>query len=738
MKRARQPGVALSGPAKAAIALALALAPGASWAQESSSASAAKIDFSADSLNYDNSGDVVTAAGTVFLERDAVKLRADKVIWNRKSGEVVAEGNVAITNPEGDVAYGDRIVLTDSLRDGVVDNMLVVLGEGGRLAAAKGTRLDNGDVLLDHAAYTPCPVENGEGCAQEPSWQIKAVQVYYDKARQRVKYKGARVEVFGIPLIPLPGLSHSLGQEAGSGILVPNLRFDRNNGVEVALPYYLRLSSNRDITITGHAYTGAAPMLEAEYRALNSLGSYRIGGYATYSKRTSVNGVAGSEDDFRGYFDASGKFQFDPRWSVSASARIATDRTFLRRYDISRDDRLRSNFSLERNGGSSYLSVQGWAVQTLRTNDRQGLQAIALPVIDFRQQLADPLLGGRIELQANTLAIARTSGQDTQRAFASARWDLRRLTGMGQEVTLTGLVRGDVYHSDENLLTAVPSYRGNSGWQSRAIAAAALDVRWPFVGSIFGGTQMFTPRVQIAATPPIRNLVIPNEDSRAFELEDTNLFALNRFPGYDRFEDGARVTYGAEWNFTRPGLSVNSVVGQSYRLSNKPSLFPEGTGLTARTSDVVGRTTVSFRDFVRVTHRYRLDKDNLAVRRNEFDAMVGSRRTYAEVGYLRLNRDITNLAEDLSDREELRIGGRVAFARNWSVFGSAVVDLTDAAEDPASDADGFEPVRHRLGVAYDDDCLTIGLTWRRDYEDTGDARRGNSFLLRVAFRNLGI
>ena len=52
-------------------------------------------------------------------------------------------------------------------------------------------------------------------------------------------------------------------------------------------------------------------------------------------------------------------------------------------------------------------------------------------------------------------------------------------------------------------------------------------------------------------------------------------------------------------------------------------------------------------------------------------------------------------------------------------------------------ADGFEPIRHRLGILYDDDCIELGLTWRRDYETSGDARRGNSFLIRVALRNLG-
>jgi len=697
-----------------------------------------QVGFAADNLHYDSDSEVVIAEGNVEMNRDAISMRADKVTWDRRSGQVVAEGDVAIRNPEGDTAYGDRIELTDSLRDGVVEDLLVVLENGSRLAAVRGTRFDNGNIELENAAYTPCPVVDEAGCPRKPSWQIRAVRVLYDRAKNKVKYKGARVEVFGLPLIPLPGLSHPATSEAGSGLLVPNVRLDRTNGFEIAVPYYLRLAPNRDVTITPHLYTDAAPMLEGEFRALTDFGSFRINGYATYSSVVPLVGTpTASTEEFRGYLESAGKFQIDPRWSVSYSGRVATDRTFMRRYDISRDDRLRSTFEVERIGGQSYLSIAGWATQTLRFNDEQGQQPIALPIIDFRQRLDDPWLGGQFELQLNTVAIGRTAGQDTQRAFAGARWDLRRLTGLGQEVTLTALVRGDVYHSDENLLTAIPGYRGASGWQARGIAAVAADMRWPFIGEFLGGTQTLTPRVQIVATPPIENLDIPNEDARAFDLEDSNLFAINRFNGYDRFEDGARVTYGFEWNYSRPGFNISTVVGQSYRLSSKPTLFPDGTGLTDRTSDIVGRTTVAYRDFLRLTHRFRLDKDNLAVRRNEFDATIGGRSTYAVLGYSRLNRDILSLAEDLQDREEVRAGGRVAFARNWSIFGSAIVDLTSAKEDPLSTGDGFEPIRHRLGLAYDDDCLSIALTWRRDYIDTGDARRGNSFSFRVAFRNLG-
>lgn len=706
-------------------------------------ASEDQIGFAADALDYDSNAEVVTARGNVQIVREGNRLRADTVTWNRTSGKVEAQGNVSVTDTEGNVAYGDRFDVTDTLKDGVVDNMLLVLQSGGRLAAVKGTRT-NGIYTLERAAYTGCAVEDSKGCPKEPTWQINAVRVIYDPTRQRVTYRNANIELFGLPLIPLPGLSHPVGDGGSSGLLVPNLRYDRNNGFEVALPYYFKLAPNRDITITPHVYTDTLPMLEANFRHLYDRGAYQVTGYVTHGRRVATGESpagttpAGAERDLRGYIDANGRMQLSPEWSLDGSIRATTDRTFLRRYDISREDRLRSTIGAQRIGENSYLSIRGWAVQTLRQGDPQGQTPIALPVIDYRLRMKDPLLGGVLQVQANTLAITRTAGQDTQRAFAAAEWNLRTLTGMGQEVTFTGYLRGDVYHSSDTLLNSVARYAGSPGWQARGIAAAAVDMRWPFAGEAFGGVQRIAPRVQIVAAPHLANLSLPNEDARAVDLEDSNLFALNRFAGYDRFEDSSRITYGLEYSLDLPNFSFKSIVGQSYRLDNRASILPDGTGLSDRTSDIVGRTTVRFKQLVAFTHRFRLDKENLAVRRNEIDATVGTRNTYAMVGYLRLNRDARAGLEDLQDREEVRLGGRVQFARFWSVFGSTVIDLTDAAEDPVSVSDGYEPVRHRLGIAYEDDCLTLGFTWRRDYITNGDARKGNGFQLRLAFRNIGI
>ena len=737
-------------------ALPLALAPAAANAQvplppasatpETVDPAAAEtgefIEFSAGQVTYDSQADVVTASGAVRLERDGNHVAADEVTWNRNTGEVRAKGNVVVMNPQGDKFIGDNVVLADTLRDGTVDNLLIVLESGGRIAAQRGQRA--GDLTtLENAIYSPCPVTTETGCPRNPSWAITAARVTYDPKAQRVRFRGGRMQIFGVTLPLLPIFSVATGGDAGgiSGVLVPEFSISGGRGFEVALPYYQRLGPNRDLTITPHFYTKLRPAVEAKYRELNRVGAFQFGGLLTYGRVERLTELGEPEETgdngIRAYFEANGKAQIDPLWSVTGFTRIASDKTVARRYDITQDDRLRSSINVERISPNSYISIAGWAFEGLRVTDVQKQMPIALPAIDARFRLDPPMLGGTLELQANSLAILRLEGQDTQRAFASAKWDIRKLTDWGQELTLTGYARGDVYHTKDSASTDVPLYRGTDGWHARGIGALAADLKWPFIGPLFGGTQRLTPRVQMVLTPPTPNLDIPNEDARSVDLEDSNLFALNRFPGYDRWEDGSRITYGLDWAYDRPNLSIMSTIGQSYRITKKGEIFPEGTGLSGRVSDIVGRTRIRYGRFIDLTHRYRVDKDNLAVRRNELDLTVGSDETYAQIGYLRLNRGIDEAVEDLRDKEELRAAARIKFAKHWSVFGSTVLDLTGQDEDPLSVSDGFESVRHRLSIDYEDECIALGVSWRRDYERVGGFNEGSTFSFRLSLKGLG-
>ena len=697
------------------------------------------IDFAADNLSYDDTGEIALATGDVRMNRDAYKLQADSVEYNRQTGVVVAHGHVITTDPDGNQAFGDRVQLTDSLRDGAIDNILLVLQDGGRLAANSGERI-NGVSVLSRAVYSPCPVLDRQGCPKTPVWQIKALRITHNPEKHRIFYRDATLEMFGQTVLFLPSFSHPDGSsERVGGLLLPQIELRHSLGLGVSLPFHIPIASDRDVTITPWLFTNANPALALQARRLFRTGPVEADAFFTYARLTDYlpDNVTTVDrgNRFRGYLGIKGRFQHSSEWRSTFSVRLSTDDTFNRLYGLDYDDTLRSNYTLERFRPDSYLAISAWAFQGLRATDRGGEIPFVLPLIDYDWRPSAAVLGGRLHIGANSLNLYRSDGQDARRALAFARWDRVFFTDWGWRVTGTAMLRGDLYNTSHPNLATFPDYAGKADFKGRVIPVAAADIEWAFAGSAFSGTQTITPRFQIVASPRAVNNGIPNEDSRAIELESINLFDLNRFPGFDRWEGGSRVTYGATYTLAIPHWSLATEIGQSARLDRRGDDFPAGTGLSGTLSDIVGRTTVKYRDFIELTHRYRLDKGSFAVRRNEIDFAIGSRKTFATVGYLKLKRNIA--LEDLADREELRLGGRVAFARYWSVFGSTIIDLTTNTVRPLLGEDGYQPIRHRLGVQYEDNCFRFGVTWRREYVSDRDFRAGNTFLLSLAFKNLG-
>ncbi|MFC3214271.1 hypothetical protein [Novosphingobium panipatense] len=145
-------------------------------------------------MQYEQDSEVVTASGNVVLRRRddqgrVQSVRADTVRWDRDSGRIVADGNVRMVDDDGNQLYTEQVELTDELKTGMMENLLLVLREGGRLAALKGERIPNGDVILTRAAYTGCDVVDDDGCPKNPSWRVVAKQVIYSDADKRVRFK---------------------------------------------------------------------------------------------------------------------------------------------------------------------------------------------------------------------------------------------------------------------------------------------------------------------------------------------------------------------------------------------------------------------------------------------------------------------------------------------------------------------------------------------------------------------
>jgi LPS-assembly protein len=177
--------------------------------------------MNADDLRYDESTGVVTARGNIELSQGERVLIADLVSYNRTTDTVTAIGNVSLMEPNGEVLFSNYAVLQNELKTGVIENLRVLLSDGSRVAANHAERTAGGRKIMEQGVFSPCSL-----CRKDPTraplWQIKANKIIHHETRNDIEYRGAVLEMFGVPVLYTPYLVHpDPTVDRRSGLLAP-------------------------------------------------------------------------------------------------------------------------------------------------------------------------------------------------------------------------------------------------------------------------------------------------------------------------------------------------------------------------------------------------------------------------------------------------------------------------------------------------------------------------------------
>ena len=703
-----------------------ALAGGAlASAQVTDGSDEGPVLLSADTLTYDRESGVVTATGNVELASGDRILRADAVSYDEQRDLVAARGDIAILEPSGDVLFAEYVELSDGLRNGFVSEIRVLMTDGSRLAANSASRADGNRTDMSKAVFSPC-----RSCPDRPNrpplWQIKAHRVTHDRSARRMDYRDAFLEVFGIPVAYTPFFSHpDPTVERRSGFLAPTYGSSSELGAKVQVPYYFDLAPHRDATLAPLYTSEEGALLAGEYRERTHAGRLQVQGSVTHVDERGENNARTGNKETRGHIETTGAFHIDDTWRWGFTAKRSTDDTYLRRHEISDEDTLVSNAFMEGFRGRTYASANAYAFQGLRQEDDPGETPLVLPELDYNFVGRPGPLGQRWGLDANVLGLSRSGGADSRRLSLGLDWRLPHTSASGQVYNLLASVRGDLYHIDD---IPDPSGPGDSPdeLKGRLLPRLALQWRYPFIRSRGDVSQIVEPSVDVVAAPSGGNPdEIPNEDSRSFEFDDSNLFSVNRFPGLDRWEGGHRMNYGLKVGaYGARGGYATALIGQSLR-ARADRTFAEKTGIENRRSDYVGRVDISPNRLLDYTHRLRLDRDRLSIRRNEIGLTFGPRAIRADVGYVSLDREST--ADELRGREEIRLAGRARITDYWSVTAATRRDLS---------GDG-DTISWGFGATYLDECIELGLRLDRSFIEDRDVRPFTNFSVRVRLKHLG-
>ena len=678
----------------------------------------------ADQVDVDEPRQTVTASGNVEITRGERRLLADKVRYRQAEDEIEAVGNVTLLEPGGEAIYADLLSITGDLKNGIIEGLRARLDENSRLAASSGRRIDGSRTEMDQAVYSPCPLcEEGD---RAPLWQLRASEVSHDEETRDITYKHAFFELFGVPVLYTPYFSHpDPSVKRRTGFLSPSVGTDTELGFTLETPFYFDLAPHYDLTLAPIFTSEEGVVLAGEYRRRVDHGRYDLGGSITRgSEAESDDDDEATRDEVRGHIAGDGQFALGGGWGWGYDLFLASDDTYLERYDFSDLDILENRLFAEKIDGRNYLGANGYGFQGLREDDDQGLIPYVLPLLDVELE-SDPLLfGSRFFMDGSLLSLHRTDGLDTRRLSVTGGWELPWLGRLGDQYRLRLSLRNDYYDLDGD-----PETLSGDGGRSenRIVPRATLDWSWPWIGDSFGLTPVAEPIASLTFAPTgLNDDDIPNEDSLDLEFDDTNLFEESRFPGLDRIEEGSRVSYGLRFAaIGETGEVVNALFGQSYRFQEDDQ-FDADTGLDGRFTDYVGRVEFTPGTWFGGRYRFRLDRDTLVPVRNEVLASVGPSALRLYANYLSLEDDPSVSEEEFREREEITAGLQLGLGEGFTFRAQTRRDLK---------ADST--VANTFGLIYRHPCLVLIGGVEQQFTEDRDAGDGTTISLRLTFTNLG-
>jgi len=698
----------------------------------------------ADSLFRDDIRHTTRAEGSVEARYQGKVLRADEVDYDSDTGIVTARGHVQIIEPDGRVQFADATTLDKDMSEGVALGFSARLEQNVKIAAARAHRQSADLTELDDVIYTPCAT-CVEGGSKTPTWSIKASKVVEDHKHQTISFRHAVIQVKGVGIFYLPVLwTADPSATRKAGLLLPTVTFSGERGFSYQQPYYIPITPYQDIIISPQINSKVNPFLNIDYRERFYSGWLDIRAGYTYDRDFTSGGTKFGPDTSRSYILGSGVFNLSPIWQWGFTAEQTSDKLLFQKYSVpdvfaneslsdrglyAADDlRLISQLYTVRQDQTSYLSVAAISVQGLRTTDTQSTFPTIAPLIEAHWEPDMEILGGRLRLDGSAVALTRSqapdtlapptsppvAGLDSRRATASLDWQSTLTLSNGLRIQPFVDGRFDLYNTAG--LPGAPS----GGTVPREIGWVGANFSYPLFKQVNDVTYILEPLAQVEVAPNTKlNPLIPDEDSEVWEFDDTNLFNVNRSPGYDLYEGGQSVTLaGRATAVLGDGRTASLLFGRRLGFESDPAVPPR-TGLATALSDYIIDFEATPVKGITVFSKMRMNSATFGVDRLETGANFSTDRASGYISYL--EEADSPLGGPV---RSIDFHGEVYPLKHWGVTTYGIVDSGTWR-------------REEIGLVYRDDCVRVEVIYRHDDTQNGTLGPSTSVVLRLKLATLG-
>ncbi|MCB2263086.1 MAG: LPS-assembly protein LptD [Candidatus Thiosymbion ectosymbiont of Robbea hypermnestra] len=669
-----------------------------------------RLVLSADTFDYDQELDLLWLSGDVQGSQGSRFVAADKVVYDRNTSDLVAMGNIFLTDSQLRLIADEARLNLTSDRGDLTDIHYRLTGKVNARGNAERAGLVRPTLTrYRNVAYSTCrPGQN--------TWSLDATELALDRAEGWGVARNAKLRVHGLPIFYTPYLSFPLDDRRKSGLLAPTIGNSDDKGIDITLPYYWNIAPNMDATLSLRSMSRRGPMLETEFRHLSPRQELEFSGDILPEDRQLEN------RDRRWALRIRQGGSFNRRWSTALHYNAVSDNQYFE--DFGNQLEQTSTRNIERRGDLNYAG-DGWhaggRLQKFQTLDAT-LAPASRPYARLPQLIfaTNPHQGFGPGIELGLSGEYNYFHHDTlvhgHRASLRpfARWPLRKSYGYlipQMDLHLAGYDLQD-QRADKN---AHPSH---------AIPSFNLDTKLVFERRVrwFGeeSLQTLEPRLFYLYTPFRDQEDIPVFDSAELGFSYNSLFRPNRFSGQDRIGDANQLTIGLTSRTLDGGSgreSLRASIGHILYFRDR-DIQLSGPPEEERISPIAGLLSARFRENWTGHASFEYDSNRSSGRL--------SKRTL-ELNYRTSDNGLFNLAYrfDLDTYENTDLSFSLPVSRQLQFVGRWNYSLLN-----------HQTVEAFAGIEYGRCCWRVRLMGHH-LKNEPDSAGTNSFMLQFELAGLG-
>jgi len=519
------------------------------------------VTVTADTLDYDRTNDRYIAVGHVKIEQEGLRLEADKVVLDNKTGEAVAEGKVFLQD-KGDVMHAEKMQININTRGGLISN--------GDIFIKKENLHVKGNVI-ERRSETVYHVEQGTiTTCDEEEWFLKADVLNIDMERYATG-RSLSFNVAGVPVLYTPYFLFPVRRQTGF-LLPADVGYSSRDGVFTDNAFFWAISDYKDMTIYSDYRARVGHGTAVEYRYMNSRESMGQAYYKFFDQYHT--------GESRWNFQFQHQEEFAEDLSGRVDINLVSDEHYFYDLDKKLENRskpyLDSNaFYVERwNTASLYLMGQ-YSIDLTRTNEKTVQKLPELRYTIYDETLAGPL---HLSFEGSAANFTRQEEDGARRVDFNPRL-IATFGSKGLSITPNAGVRATFY--DRSATTVEPTER------KYFYAGTDVNARISRVYGIDGDAGIgkvrhsLEPTISYNYVPHVEQGNIPQFDSvdSAPEQNRVSIALINRVtahyketkdtPNYTTFDVMVfRLSRSYDFNIAREPESVahpgSEVLGELY------------------------------------------------------------------------------------------------------------------------------------------------------------------------------